>query len=191
MPDEQVPRLADLKAVTALAHPRRRQILERLRAGGPATSAMLARDLGLNTGATSYHLRELADGGFITELVERSTGRQRWWQAVAEDLRFPPRSQQTPEMRHAFEEMNRVGFATDIEEFAQAYADAAQVDDVWSDAFPFSRGSIDVTLEELREFFEAYIALLKRYQREPGTAPEGSRRVVTRFFAHPAPPPTD
>ncbi|TDC62374.1 winged helix-turn-helix domain-containing protein, partial [Streptomyces hainanensis] len=51
----------------ALAHPRRLQILERLGMYGPATSAMVARGLGLNTGATSYHLRELARHGFVEE----------------------------------------------------------------------------------------------------------------------------
>jgi hypothetical protein len=44
-----------------------------------------------------------------------------------------------------------------------------------------------VTLEELVEFFEEYIALLKRYQRPAEDAPDGSRLVLTRFFAFPAP----
>jgi DNA-binding transcriptional ArsR family regulator len=182
------PQLADLAAVTALAHPRRLQILKRLQSGGPATSAMLARDLGLNTGATSYHLRELAATGFIEEMPERANGRQRWWQAAARDLRFPRRSQQGPEMRQAFEDMNRIGFAADVEEFARAYEASADDEEGWSDAFPFSRGAIHVTLEELVQFFEDYIALLNRYQRPPEERRPDARTVLTRFFAHPAPP---
>jgi DNA-binding transcriptional ArsR family regulator len=188
MPDESTPKLADLAAVTALAHPRRLQILQRLHNHGPATSAMLARDLDLNTGATSYHLRELAASGFVEDVPERASGRQRWWRAVAQDLRFPRLSEQSPEMREAFEEMNRLGFAADLEEFAKAFAASTADESGWSDAFPFSRGSIQVTLEELEQFFEEYIALLKRYQRPPDQLPDGARTVLTRFFAHPAPP---
>ncbi|WP_232665299.1 ArsR/SmtB family transcription factor [Pseudonocardia sp. TRM90224] len=188
MPDETEPRLADLAAVTTLAHPRRRQILERLKLGGPATSAMLARDLDLNTGATSYHLRELAASGLVEDVPERASGRERWWQAARHDLRFPRRSEQSPEMRQAFEEMSRIGFAADLEDFARAYEATAEASDPWSDAFLHSRGSIDVTGEELVQFFEEYIALLKRYQRRPDQRPEGARTVYARFFAHPAPP---
>jgi predicted ArsR family transcriptional regulator len=191
MPEDSVPKLADLAAITALAHPRRIQILNRLQQHGPATSAMLARDLDLNTGATSYHLRELAATGFVEEVPDRAKGRQRWWQAIAQDLRFPRLSQQSPEMREAFENMNRLGFAADVEAFAKAYSASRENETGWSDAFPFSRGAIHVTLEELEQFFEEYIALLKRYQRAPEQRPAGARVVLTRFFAFPAPEAED
>lgn len=184
--DPSPPQLADLAAVTALAHPRRMQILQQLQRSGPATSAMLARELGLNTGATSYHLRELAAGGFIEEAPGQGSARQRWWQPVSRDLRIPRRSEQSPEMRQALEEMNRIGFAADVEEFARAFEASADEQGGWSDAFPFSRGTIDVTLEELEQFFEEYIALLKRYQRPADQRLQGARTVFTRFFAYPA-----
>ncbi|MGB0191497.1 MAG: helix-turn-helix domain-containing protein, partial [Nocardioides sp.] len=41
----------------ALTHPVRVRMLGMLRIDGPATSTTLAQRLGLNTGATSYHLR--------------------------------------------------------------------------------------------------------------------------------------
>jgi DNA-binding transcriptional ArsR family regulator len=188
VPEATEPTSADLAAVTALAHPRRMQILQRLQHHGPATSAMLARALDLNTGATSYHLRRLAASGFVEDVPDRASGRERWWQAVARDLRFPRLSEQSPQMREAFEEMNRLGFAADLETFAAAHAAAGRDVDGWSDAFPFSRGSIQVTLDELEQFFEEYIALIKRYQRPADQRPDGARTVLTRFFAHPVPP---
>ncbi|WP_329414293.1 helix-turn-helix domain-containing protein [Streptomyces sp. NBC_00704] len=45
-------------------------MLEHLTLHGPATSATLARALGLNTGSASYHLRELARYGFVEETTE-------------------------------------------------------------------------------------------------------------------------
>ena len=49
----------------ALSHPVRLRMLGLLRTEGPATATTLAPQLGLNTGATSYHLRQLAQHGFV------------------------------------------------------------------------------------------------------------------------------
>ena len=51
----------------ALSHPVRLRMLGLLRTEGPATATTLAARLGLNTGATSYHLRQLAQHGFIVD----------------------------------------------------------------------------------------------------------------------------
>ncbi|WP_405844901.1 winged helix-turn-helix domain-containing protein [Streptomyces sp. NBC_01518] len=59
--------LSDLAALKALAQPRHQRMLQHLTLHGPTTSATLARALGLNTGSTSYHLRELARYGFVEE----------------------------------------------------------------------------------------------------------------------------
>ena len=44
----------------------------------------LAARLGTNSGATSYHLRQLADVGLVEDDPERSTGRERVWRSVHE-----------------------------------------------------------------------------------------------------------
>lgn len=66
----------------ALTHPVRVRMLGMLRIDGPATATTLASRLGLNTGATSYHLRQLAQRGFVVEDTERGNGRDRWWRAA-------------------------------------------------------------------------------------------------------------
>lgn len=66
----------------ALAHPVRLRLLGLLRLDGPATATSLAGRLGLNSGATSYHLRQLAQHGFVVEDTERGNGRDRWWKAA-------------------------------------------------------------------------------------------------------------
>ena len=183
--------LSDLATLKALAQPRRQRMLQHLTVHGPATSATLARALGLNTGATSYHLRELGRHGFVeevAELAEASThGRERWWRAVPGDRRFPPRSRQSPEMRLVMDELNHHAYAGDLELFEQAQLRRDTGDDPWADAFPYSRGTVRLTLPELREFFEEYIALLNRYKRPESDTPPGARTVLTRFLAFPAP----
>jgi DNA-binding transcriptional ArsR family regulator len=66
----------------ALAHPTRLKMLGMLRIDGPATATSLATRLGINTGQTSYHLRQLAQHGFVVDDDERGNGRERWWKAA-------------------------------------------------------------------------------------------------------------
>lgn len=70
----------DATALSALAHPIRMQIFDILTQYGPQTASSLAELLHESTGATSYHLRELARHELIQELPERGTGRERWWE---------------------------------------------------------------------------------------------------------------
>ncbi|MFD0033626.1 ArsR family transcriptional regulator [Streptomyces sp. NPDC127172] len=185
--------LSDLSALKALAQPRRQQILQHLTLHGPATSAMLARDLGLNTGATSYHLRELARYGFTEESSTQGRsvgGRERWWRAVPGDRRFPPRSRQNPETRLVMDELNHLSYAADLELFERLQRQGQDLGE-WADAFPYSRGTIRLTLPELRAFFEEFIAILNRYKRPDGETPDGARTVLTRLLAFPAPARAD
>jgi DNA-binding transcriptional ArsR family regulator len=182
MPQE----ITDLAALKALTHPRRQRVLEYLALNGPATSAMLARALDLNTGATSYHLRELSKHGFVTEAETPGHGRERWWRTVPGDIRFPRRSAQNAEMRPVVDEMNRLAYAADLELFERLQRESDGLGE-WMDAFPYSRGTVRLTLGELRDFFEEYIALLNRYKRPDDETPEGARTVLTRLLAFPAP----
>ncbi|MFJ2402270.1 ArsR/SmtB family transcription factor [Streptomyces xanthochromogenes] len=181
----QTPRateVVELAALKALAQPRRQQILQELALGGPATAAILARSLHLNTGATSYHLRELARYGFVEDTEGQRPRRERWWRAVPADRRFPPRSRQTPEMRLVMDELNHHAYAADVELFERLQR-ASTTDD-----FVYSRSEITLTEAELGAFFEEYIGLLNRYKRSPDQIPPDARTVHTRLMAFPAPP---
>ena len=77
----------DIAGLRALSHPVRLRMLGLLRTEGAATATTLAQRLGLNTGATSYHLRQLAQHGFIEEDTERGNARDRWWRAAHDSTR--------------------------------------------------------------------------------------------------------
>jgi DNA-binding transcriptional ArsR family regulator len=72
----------DVRQLTALAHPLRSRLLSALRHEGPATATALATRLGTNSGATSYHLRQLAEVGLVEDDPEHAHGRDRWWRAA-------------------------------------------------------------------------------------------------------------
>ena len=73
----------DTRSVRVLAHPLRSRLLSELRLEGPATATALARALDTNTGATSYHLRKLAEVGLVEE-AGGGVGRERVWRAAHE-----------------------------------------------------------------------------------------------------------
>jgi DNA-binding transcriptional ArsR family regulator len=75
-------RQLDAHSLRGLAHPLRITILGILRMDGPSTATRLARRLGQDSGNISWHLRQLAEHGFIAEDAGRGTRRERWWQAV-------------------------------------------------------------------------------------------------------------
>lgn len=88
-PTREITRIVpDATALKALAHPVRLRMLGMLRIDGPATATRLAERLGLNSGATSYHLRQLALHGFIEEMPDQPSRRDRWWQARHESTSF-------------------------------------------------------------------------------------------------------
>jgi len=78
----------DVKALRALAHPLRMSLLAALRSDGPSTASRLADRLGESSGATSNHLRQLAGFGFVEEVPDEGTGRERWWRALHRSTRW-------------------------------------------------------------------------------------------------------
>ena len=94
----------DNRQVRVLAHPLRMRLVGALRVNGPATATALAELLGTNTGATSYHLRQLAEVGLVVEDPDRGSGRQRWWQAAHDVTNWEPTDfDDDPDARAAIE----------------------------------------------------------------------------------------
>jgi len=73
----------DRTALAMLAHPLRSRLLDELRISGPATATTLAAVLHTNSGATSYHLRKLAEVALVVD-DGNGTGRRRLWSASTE-----------------------------------------------------------------------------------------------------------
>jgi DNA-binding transcriptional ArsR family regulator len=98
----------DRLALAMLAHPLRARLLDELRLAGPATATTLAAALKTNSGATSYHLRKLAEVGLVVEhdgqdtssdtspdkRPDRGTGRRRLWRASTQSRPWDERAGQ-------------------------------------------------------------------------------------------------
>lgn len=186
--DPPAPRtLSDPRGLKALGHPLRQEILRRLHRAGPATATSLAAALGQNTGATSYHLRRLAEHGFVEDVPERAHGRERWWRARSQDIRFLARSELTEDARAAFDRMAELNAAEDDAALARFQHRRDELGR-WGDALLFSRSALRLTPDELLEFWDEYIALVLRYRRDSAgdhaTDPD-ARRILVRFLAFP------
>ncbi|HEY9377238.1 MAG TPA: helix-turn-helix domain-containing protein [Jiangellaceae bacterium] len=77
-------RVGNLATLRALTHPLRTRLLGALRVDGPATASELGRRFDESSGATSYHLRQLARYGFVVEDDEQPSRREKRWRAAHE-----------------------------------------------------------------------------------------------------------
>jgi DNA-binding transcriptional ArsR family regulator len=74
--------ISDPKAIRALAHPLRLDLLQVLGASGPATAAQCGRRLGTSQASCSFHLRQLAKYGFVEDAGPGRDRRERQWRVA-------------------------------------------------------------------------------------------------------------
>ncbi len=150
----------DPVGLKALAHPVRLRMLELLRLEGPATSTTLALQLGLNTGATSYHLRQLALHGFIVEDEERGNGRDRWWRAAHQATRTGA-SVADPSDRDAFDAYSQAAAVVYAEQLQRAIEERMTLPAEWRRATTLSDWTFKLSAEKAQALVEAIVAVVE------------------------------
>jgi DNA-binding transcriptional ArsR family regulator len=178
----------EVEALRVLAHPMRQRILRYLRRAGPATSTSLATDLGENSGIMSYHLRQLAEHGFVQEVAGRGQGRERWWQAAPGPL-WIPREGLSLEARAEASGMRPPDLAGDLEGFERFRAARGAMGEWGRGTWALLRTTLTLTREEAARLIAEQQEMIGRYRRGPGDAPAGARAVVFAFLVYPQPPP--
>ncbi|WP_370327655.1 winged helix-turn-helix domain-containing protein [Euzebya sp.] len=180
----------DSAKLQCLAHPLRSRLLSALRLEGPATSAKLAQRLGTNTGATSYHLRQLADVGLVAEDPDRGTARERWWRAAHDmtswsdaDFEDDPDDRAANEWLlgsiHRQKALWRDDWLVTRNDWPRAWREAATTTDL----------RLRLTPSQLAAFKDEVWALVERYeQAPPDPAPddEPTEDVLVLLDAFPA-----
>ena len=187
----QVPEVArtvrlDRHLVRALAHPMRNRMLGLLRVYGPQTATTLAERLGVNTGATSYHLRQLAEAGLVVEDDSRGNARDRWWKSAHQGTEFNAAEllDQEPELALGF--LHGVGqtYAENI----FGFIDAMQtMPPEWERASLLSDYFFHLRPDELAAMTQELLAVLDKYKTPDLTAPmpEGAKQVTVQIQAFP------
>ncbi|WP_395690166.1 helix-turn-helix domain-containing protein [Nocardioides sp.] len=126
------------EALKALAHPLRLRMLGLLRIDGPATATSLATRLGINTGATSYHLRQLERHGFIVEDTERGNARDRWWRAAHQATTTDTLAPADPGERETLEAYLQSVVVVMTQTLQRSVEELALLPREWTDAVTYS-----------------------------------------------------
>ncbi|MFF4614769.1 ArsR/SmtB family transcription factor [Nonomuraea jabiensis] len=181
-------RTLDASALKSFAHPLRLRIYELLDEHGPSTATKLAALLGQNTGATSYHLRELAGHGMIEVVPGMGRGKEKYWRITPGGFSFgEPGSD--PETASAMEFLLDDLVRQRGAELARWREEEARAPEAWVRASGYGRRSLRLTPEEsaaLRdevfEVLERYRALSDRRESEsPDSRDPSMGRVVIHF----------
>jgi DNA-binding transcriptional ArsR family regulator len=167
-----------------LAHPLRIRLRSELLTHGPATASQLATMIGESSGTTSYHLRQLAQYGFVVDEPDRGNGRERYWRAVHRSTWFDM-SFADPAHRDAGGEYLRAVarlYADRVIRFADSIEVAPeQLGPEWTATATMSDWILDLDVEEAIELQRRFHELCLPFHHGRAEPREGTHRVVVQF----------
>ncbi|MFD4947890.1 helix-turn-helix domain-containing protein [Streptomyces sp. NPDC058409] len=181
----------DARTLRGLAHPLRLRLLNALREFGPATASGLANRLGESSGATSYHLRQLATYGFVEDDPERGKGRERWWRAVHMGTMFNSgrfMSHPDPEVRGAIGVVLHEIATTHAQELNTWLGTMHEWPEEWRRGWDVSDFKVRLTPDLSSELIGKIHDLIESYRDRVPEDTEGSATVRSHvhFFPRPA-----
>jgi DNA-binding transcriptional ArsR family regulator len=169
--------LTDPRALRAMAHPTRLELIGLLRRGGPLTATQAAEQIGESPASCSFHLRQLAKYGLVEE-AGGGRGRERPWRATAISTEWPVFGE-SEETRAAGEMLSRVVVERYFESAIEWLERQPTEPPEWAEAALFGDALVYMTVEEMREvevsIRELFEPFLKRLEdqtpREQGSRP--------------------
>jgi hypothetical protein len=136
---------------------------------------------GESSGSTSYHLRQLAAYGFVEELPDHGTGRERWWQA-----RHRMTSWQAEQVvgqeggSEVQDEMTRLqvtGHGRVLDAWLQQ---RAALGPAWTTAASINDYALRLTPEQARTLADELLAVLDRWSTQhPAAEPADGSELVS------------
>lgn len=170
----------DPTALKALSHPVRLRMLGLLRADGPATASSLALRLGLNSGATSYHLRQLHQHGFVVDDTERGNARERWWKAAHQATRTRPAAEDAAGREAGDAFAQSVGIVH-TEQLQHALEELPTMPAGWRRATTTSDWGLRLTPGRALELMEALTALVDDWAEDNDDGTAGTEVYVVQL----------
>ena len=188
MPERSVKRLTDPKALRAMAHPVRIELVGLLRVHGPMTATKAAELLGESTGTTSFHLRQLAKYGLVED-AGGGRGRERPWRATTMFTGWPDVADD-PELAAAGGLLRSV-IAERYFEWVLRWLEVRDSEPPeWQRAAQFGDTFLYLTSEELEALDHELQTMMDRFLdrlERPELRPPGARRVAYLHLVFPDP----
>ena len=133
----------------------------------------------------SYHLRRLAQLGFVEE-VPAEDGRERRWRTLISGYGIPKAAQDRPEVLAAMRPLTRRWIEDNQRVIGDFLVSEHRFEPVWRKAATFQQTNPRVTPDELMRIAEQIQELFEPY-REREQPPEGAERIHASFVAVPWP----
>ncbi len=171
-------RITEAAALKALAHPARMALLGALVTEGPLTASQAAELVGESPSNCSWHLRRLAEHGFVAE-AGGGTGRNRPWRAVSEGLEWGEH-EEDPATRLAADALTDVLLERELQRLRAARAGRDRESPEWQQATGVSQSALWLTAAEAADLGERLRELLLTHSErlhDPASRPEGARLV--------------
>jgi predicted ArsR family transcriptional regulator len=183
--------VTDARSLRALTHPVRLQLIELLSVVGPMTATQAGERIGESATTCSFHLRQLAKYGFVTE-AGGGRGRARPWRMTSIGLRLTS-SGKDPEFEVAARAFERLVRARQLERYQHWLETRESYTPEWREAAGDSDLVFYLTAEELKALNEELLALLvpRALDRleHPERRPPNAAPVELQLFTFPVAPP--
>ena len=175
--------ITDPKALRAMAHPLRWQLLEILSREGTATATQCAQETGESVANCSYHLNLLAKYDYV-EKAEGGQGREKPWRLVSQSQKFGTENAPDDDTLLAAQAASTAFLdyqSAQIKDRAlRAHLEPAD----WQAALGIDNSNDFLTPAEVVEIREELRKLVDRYRdrrADPAKRPEGARSVNLFF----------
>lgn len=172
----------------ALAHPVRMDLLELLATDGPQTASEAARRLGQTPANVSWHLRKLAQHGYVRQ-AHSGSGRARPWKVVAQSLTWGDDAEDPL----AVAALHEVAVDREVQVLRSALARLPDEEPAWRAAAEVVQSRLWLTPQEAAVLSDNLKQLLQEgVERalDPALRPAGARLMALMAWAVPAGPPT-
>jgi DNA-binding transcriptional ArsR family regulator len=175
-------RVTEAAALKALAHPTRMNLLSALVTEGPLTASQAAELVGESPSNCSWHLRRLAEHGFVEEAPSED-GRNRPWRAVSQGLEWgedADSGQAGQPAQVAADALTDVLLDREVQRLRAARTNQPNEPAEWRDGTGLMQSQVWLTADEARETKRQLEQLMTAYidrGQDPGLRPPDARLV--------------
>ncbi|HEY7597396.1 MAG TPA: helix-turn-helix domain-containing protein [Actinophytocola sp.] len=175
--------ITDPKALRAMAHPLRWQLLEILSREGTATATQCAQETGESVANCSYHLNLLARYDYV-EKAEGGQGREKPWRLVNQSQRFGAEGSSDEETRLAAQAASIAFLDYQFAMIKDRNLRSGSLPAEWQAATGIDNTHDFMTPAEVEEIHREVRKLMDRFRdrrTDPAKRPEGARSVNLFF----------
>ncbi|WP_332603458.1 ArsR/SmtB family transcription factor [Arthrobacter sp. S2(2024)] len=181
---EKTVEITDPKAIRALAHAARLEVISELYSTQLSrTATELAAQTGLTPSAMSYHLRALQKWGIVTAADNEGDARERRWKAAGSDFTIKSGGN-APSPEIAVVELELDAFRRRATAFTRARGERRQRGEAANEAaaMVLSSDLLYLTPDQRTDLKAKFQELIRSYELEdPTRIPEGAVRIATMW----------